>query len=575
MKFSFYPSAPFRSRRGGSLRGQMMKMLRDLGLAVLVVCIAAFASGCGGGGGGGATEEMPPPVMECPQGQVGTYPDCTDPGPTDEERIAEARETIVGIVNEANTIEQAARSAVTAVETSADATVEQIANARAEGNAALDALRAIVRASGTANSAATTPAAAEGAVTSANAALGRLRNAQSAAARIQSDVQAVANLREQEAEEDRLATNGSRLIQHVRDNKKVYDEVLDNLGPTSITVGLADPAANGATYPFHTGTTRTVYPQPQDAERGVLRVTVTVGGTAISSTGQTPKLSGTGRLSQALDVKDGSRFANAYTDIAVDRRVGTGNPDVDNTPADERYEYAPDADYLLAGFWLDDTTANPSMGAFAYGNENITTDARAASLNRCSATQEAGDNTCAEATGFHQITNFVSDGRDLTATYRGNANGAYLAGGMASYFTADVELTALFRNLDGSTVTGSNISGEVTNITAGGKSIKGSIDLIRHPLGNDISGQFTDTTNGNPAAVGVIAGENYSGRWTGRFFGKRTKSSPTAVDNTGNDGRTYTYQPDAPNSVAGSFYVIKQSAPAGDAAFLGSFATYR
>ena len=552
-----------------------MRMLKLLRLAVFVVCIAAFASGCGGGGGGGDSAQMP--VMECPQGQVGTYPDCTDPGPTDEQRIASSREAVAGIVTDAGAIEQSARAAVTAVEASADATDEQIASARAEGNAALDAYRAIVRASGVAN-AATTPEAAEGAVANARAALSTLSNAQAAAAAIQSAVNAVAGLREQQEEEDRLATNGSSLIQHVRDNKKVYDAVLSSLGPGSITVGtVTDTAANGATYPYHTGGTRTVYPQPQGTERGVLGVTVTVGTTPVSSTGLTPKLSGTGRLTQGLDMKNsaGTLFVNAYTDIAVDGRASTGNSDTENTPADERYEYDPDPDYLLAGIWLDDSTTAPSLGAFAYGNENITTDARARSLHRCTATQETLPNTCAEATGFHEITNFVSAGKELTATYRGGASGAYLAGGLASYFTADVELTAVFRNVDDTNVTGSNISGEVTNITAGGKSIEGSIDLIRHTFSTDNIGGSFETSNVDPAAVGVIAGENYSGRWTGQFFGKRTKGSPTALDNTGDDGRAYTYQPDAPNSVAGAFYVIKQSAPAGDAAFLGSFAAHR
>ncbi len=551
-----------------------MKMLRYSGLAVLVVCIAAFASGCGGGGGGGsAMTPEEPPVVE------------PDPGPSDEQRIATARETIAGIVNDANRIEQAARLAVTAVEANADATAEQIASARAEGNAALDALREIVRASGAAN-AATTPEAAEGAVASAKAALGRLRAAQTEAVGIQSAVEAVANLREQEAEEDRLATNGSSLIQHVRDNKKVYDEVLGNLDSDSITVGTVASGANEATYPYHTGARNAagagVYPTPQDAKRGVLGVTITVGGTgggAVSSaTAQTAKLGGTGRLSQGLDVKNSANtlFFNAYTDIAVEKRVGTGvEDDTTGTPnINEAYQYVADPDYLLAGIWLNDITGTHELGAFAYGSENITDAARAASLNRCSATQNALPNTCAEATGFHQITNFVSAGGDLTATYRGDASGAYLTAGMASYFTADVELTAVFRNVDGTNVTGSNISGEVTNITAGGKSIKGSIDLIRHPLGNDISGPFEDASNVDPAAVGVIAGENYSGRWTGQFFGKRTKSSPLSPQNTSN-GRDYEYQPDAPNSVAGTFYVIKQSAPVGDAAFIGAFGAYR
>ena len=550
-----------------------MRMLRFLRLAVFVACIAAFASGCGGGGGGAATPEEPPVVV--------------DPGPSDEQRIADAREAIAGIVTEANTIEQEARSAVTAVESNPDATAEQITNARAEGNAALDALRAIIRASGAAN-AATTPAAAEGAEANARAALSRLRTAQSSAVAIQSRVEVVADLREQEAEEDRLATNGSSLIQHVRDNKKVYDAVLENLDTDSITaVGPTSSSGtvNQATYPYHTGARNAagegVYPRPQGAERGVLGVTITVGGTggeAVSSaTAQTAKINGVGRLSQGLDVKNsaGTLFVNAYTDIAVERRVSTGNDDDDTTPnVDERYQYVADPDYLLAGIWLNDITGTHELGAFAYGSENITTDARHSSLNRCSAAQETTPNTCNEATGFHQITNFVTSGRDLTATYRGGANGAYLAGGMASYFTADVELNAVFRNVDGTSVADSNISGEVTNITAGGKSIEGSIDLIRHTLDNDISVSFEDASNVDPAAVGVIAGENYSGRWTGQFFGKRVKTTPLSPAND-SDGKDYTYQPDAPDSVAGTFYVIKQSAPAGSAAFIGSFAAKR
>ena len=571
-----------------------MKMLRFSRLAVFVACIAAFASGCGGGGGGGTAEEMPPPVMECPQGQVGTYPDCTDPEPTDEQRIAAAIEEIANIVTQANTIEQAARSAVTAVEANADATVEQIASARAEGNAALDALRAIVRASGVAN-AATTAAAAEGAVANARAALSALRNAQTAAAGIQSTVEAVANLREQEAEEDRLATNGSSLIQHVRENKKVYDAVLESLGASSIVVNdIATATGNSAAYPYHTGTPSTVYPQPSDAERDVRSVTITVGGggSALSSTSKTAALSGTARLPHGFDLKnaDGTQFANAYTDITVATQVrqktGTApNEDVvvDNTPddgIDQRYEYVADADYLLAGIWLNDSDgATAPLGAFAYGNQPI-----AASHNFCTAadvqdaTNSNGDVTltrsCGETSGLSTITTLVGANKDKSATYRGDANGAYLAGGAMSYFTADVELTAEFVHTapSGGTPTGSGkISGAVTNIVAGGKSIAGSLDLKEQTLGDNISSAFDD---GNVA--GVIAGNAYIGNWKGRFFGMRyDKKSADTNTETDPDTRTTTYTPGLPDAVAGTFYATKQSAPAGDAAFIGSFATKR
>ena len=161
MKSSFIRPPPSGLPGGGrSLRGQMMRMLRFLRIGGICrvhcgICLRLRRRW--------RRRSATTPVMECPQGQVGTYPDCMDPPPTDEERIAEARNTIAGIVTQANAIEQAARSAVTAVESNPDATNEDIADARSHGNAALDALRAIIRASGVAN-AATTGAQAEGAV---------------------------------------------------------------------------------------------------------------------------------------------------------------------------------------------------------------------------------------------------------------------------------------------------------------------------------------------------------------------------------------------------------------------------
>ncbi len=522
MKPKFYPPAPFRFRKGDSLRGQMMEMLRYLGLAVLVVCIAAFASGCGGGGGGGgATAPEEPPMV--------------DPGPSDEERIAAARETIAGIVNDANTIEQAARSAVTAVESNADATAEQIANARSEGNAALDALREIVRASGVATTA-TTPAQAEGAVASARAALSTLRAAQTAAAGIQSAVEAVAGLREQQAEEDRLATNdGSRLIQHVRDNKLVYEAVIADLKDANtdpLTVGPAVANTSEATYPAFTGTA-------PNRKTGVRGVTVTpVSGTTLNSDSTTPELTGTGRLPHGFDLKSGATYVNAYTDINRENpSASTGLADDPSTTGagnNEAVAPKPDADYLLAGIWL---TGN-AIEAFAYGGQplNAARPADGANFNECTRYGTGGTNvtagtTCSPLTvaSFHTITNIVpTAGEHETATYNGDATGAYMAGGAMSYFEADVELTAVFRNVDGSSVAGSKIDGEVTNIVAAGKMIDGSIELRETPLANDISGVFPSATT-TSLAVGVVAGESYRGGWRGQFFGQRISSAKSTV----------------------------------------------
>ena len=170
---------------------------------------------------------------------------------------------------------------MTAVESNADATAEQIANARAEGNAALDALRAIIRASGVAN-AATTPAAAEGAVASARAALSDPeKRAIFSGGHPERRVEAVANLREQEAEEDRLATNGSSLIQHVRDNREsIRCGSGKFLGAGSITVGAMSVGETRYHLSLsHRRLTPTVYPRTGKIQRGIVRkVTITVGG---------------------------------------------------------------------------------------------------------------------------------------------------------------------------------------------------------------------------------------------------------------------------------------------------------
>ena len=81
---------------------------------------------------------------------------------------------------------------------------------------------------------------------------------------------------------------------------------------------------------------------------------------------------------------------------------------------------------------------------------------------------------------------FVKDGQDVTATYNGDANGAYIAGGETSYFTGSVSLTAEFINPTGTGTDGrGSIGGAVTNIVAGGQQMAGSIELQTQLLGTD------------------------------------------------------------------------------------------
>ncbi len=545
---------------------------------VFVVFITAFASGCGGGGGGSAMDDDGA-VMMCTEGQVGTYPDCMAPGPTDEKRIADAQDDLDDIVDDAIDRALAARSAAAAVQAHDDATPDQITRALALAVEAQDLLTEIEDAKDTAD-AATMPEDAESALAEAQAARGDLISAQSSVGSILSAANAVASARRQRQASEAALTNNSSLIKHMRDNKLLSDAVLDTAALTagSIVVG---PAGNSgpssgnprtpcvapcAEYPADIGT---------GANRKIGQRTVLVQG--LTSNSKTPKLSGTGRLSNGFDLKNegGTTFVNAYTDISKERRVRNKvAADETDTLHDDRYDYKPDTDYLLAGIWLTVDNGNLSdsrITAFTYGGQPII-----ATSNFCSGNENSGQTTstsgttitnrlCGDTTGFDRISGFVKDGEDVTATYKGDANGAYLAGGETGYFRATVELTAEFQNPTGTGTDGEgSIEGAVTNITAGGQSMAGSIELQKQTFDNDtINAAFEAGV-----AIGVVDGKSFSGAWKGQFFGLRyKKESPTTVTaaDTPTDGVTTrtittTYSSQHPGSVAGTFYVLPSKA---------------
>ena len=293
-----------------------------------------------------------------------------------------------------------------------------------------------------------------------------------------------------------------------------------------------------------------------------------------SSDSKTAKLTGPGTFRYGFDLEgDSNKFVNAYTDIKKATRVKK-IPSVEDdkeTDIDERYDHEADDDYLLLGIWLEGAAGSEEVKAFAYGSQPIT-----AAHNFCGPGERAAASTatltraCEETVGLSTISTFVGTEKDVKATYRGDANGTYLADGKASYFDADVELRAEFVNKAG---TGSgSIEGEVMNIKAGGQSISGSIDLISKTLDDNISSNF-----GTNAAAGVVGGESYRGQWTGQFFGFRATRDSETTPADGNTLRTIetTYSPAAPGSVAGSFYAVKETAPAKDAAFIGAFGAHR
>ena len=554
-------------------------MFRSLGLVFCVVVMAAFASGCGGGGGAAqmpdATEPDPPVVAPVPPADQ-----------TEAAQITEARQGIASILSNARTRAQAASSVSGSIRTNADATAAQITNATNNNTAARAAL-ALIENANSAAIAATTPAAAQTALTNARAAQSTLNTAALAITSIQSALQTVANARRQRETDERAQTGGSSLIKHLSDNKKLSDAVLGDLAPASLVVGsTADNNTGSAVYPYHKGADPTDYPRPKNTDRGVLGVTVSVSTTDVSSNSQTGKISGSGRLSKGFDLKDGAgRFATVYTDITVAKRVRIKDDSTEdglsvNLPStegiDERYQYVDDTDYLLAGIWLDDTTDGaPVLRAFAFGSQPLIQ-----TSTFCTAADVTNTSTiraCGNATGkpFNTIAGFVDENESEDATYRGGVNGAYFAGGKASHFKANVSLTAKFVRGVGVDVAGSKISGEITNISAGGNSITGSIDLKEQSLATltNLSSRFDAGE-----AAGVIAGHAYTGAWKGQFFGMRARKLTPVTTGTvaeGNRTTTTTYTPDMPGSVAGSFYVDRETVGEGDAAFIGAFGANR
>ena len=561
-------------------------MFKSSGWVFCVVVMAAFVFGCGGGGGGTAQMPDPPPDTPPPPAE-----------PTDAERIAEAQQEVMGILSDANEQASAASLGANALRTNADATPDQIANAASHSQDAQDALALIVSANSDAQ-AATTPAAARAALADAQMAQIDLNAAASAITFIQNAVQAVTDARTRREADQLALTNNSSLIQHLRDNKLLSDAVLGAAGVNLTTGATADAgsirvgAANNqgdiasgirppcaepcAEYPLYTGA-------GAGADRVSGQRTVRLQGLISNRT--TPALTGTSILPYGFDLNNaptpGTTFVNAYTDINPERR-GARNAITDDeadTPYDERHDYILDTDYLLAGIWLTvgSTLSDSRIVAFAYGSQPI-----AATDNFCVGTENGGTTgtttrTCGATSGLNSISGFVDDNGDFTATYTGDANGAYLAGSDSSYFTGDVTLTAEFRNPPGGTANGTgSIVGEVTNIVAGGQSMAGSIELQKHTF-NAASADNADTIGAyfGDDTVGVVDGKSFSGAWKGQFFGYRVTKSTASATEAGETTITTTYSAEAPGSVAGTFYATQQSNPAGSAAFIGAFGADR
>ena len=206
---------------------------------------------------------------------------------------------------------------------------------------------------------------------------------------------------------------------------------------------------------------------------------------------------------------------------------------------------ANDADYLAWGVWLtvpDATASAASAGAFASGNDAFTV-----------RTQLKG-----------------------TATYNGVASGLYSAGGMVEYFDADVSLTANFGGTEGADSSPGSapaatdndglllgaVTGEVSNIKAGGMDVAGSLMLKRAPvLRADNTAGTTSTTGFEGAAEGTVGGALLMGRWGGQFYGPNKATTAKAQET------------EYPTTAAGTFGVTGGGHT--PMSLLGSFGTWK
>ena len=542
---------------------------------VIVVCLTAFASGCGGGGGGSAMmEEEMPPMMVDPEPPV-----VVDPGPTDADRIASAKDTIAGIVANARTAELAARSAANAVYVHPDATDAQIDLAIRYLLEAQTFLTDIVAASAAAN-AATTPELAEMALADAVAELADLTLAQSGAESIQIALQTAATPppgQTQTVTDETALTNNSSLIQHVRDNSIINEAVLDesNFVSDNLNVAVTD-ATNASSFPVDS--------KGADGKtiRGELSVTARSLSSTTRGTTDLPKISGIRSGFSGFDMKQEAggttTYVNAYTDISKATNVKIkmlvdGDPDkVGNQPTFETQPMS-DADYLLLGIWLTvpaTDTSDAKMGAFAYGSRDLSDISGLPKYDPNDKDIDQSDLDDDSGKVSFGITDFVDEDKDLIADYSGKVTGAFLAGDKATHLQADVELTAEFRNF-GDTRGEGDIGGTINNIKSGGESVDGYIDLVKKINLTNVTTPIVDGV-----ASGVVANQPYTGSWKGQFFAPKYSRTTMQEDGaTANDPKktVYVYTPQAPGSFAGAFQVRKSGVA--DAGIIGAFGAHR
>ena len=200
----------------------------------------------------------------------------------------------------------------------------------------------------------------------------------------------------------------------------------------------------------------------------------------------------------------------------------------------------PDADYLAWGVWLTVPDAVPvtgtpnaaTTGAFASGNDPFE----------------------------------VRPALKGTATYNGDASGLYAAGGYTEYFDADVTLEANFGGTgaaDSTPDTGTvgdndelrlgRVTGSVTNISAGGMAVEGSLTLKEAFIDRATNTDTGDTRGFSGTVSGTLAGRTMVGNWGGQFYGPnnsdRHDAAPKAAETEFPTTAAGTFGASAPGNV--------------------------
>ena len=573
-----------------------MRMLRFLGLAVFVVCIAAFASGCGGGGGGSAMAPDPdPPAM---------------PDPTPQEMC----EADGGRYNADGSCTSAADLAEEmALSGAQEAAMAAYMAAMAAVNGAKDPV-AMGKAQMYADMAKEASDAAAMAGTSAMAMEYQMKAemnrdmAMEAAMKRGLGITTLANKITNQDAIDNAVLEGREPPRPVSNAGRVGAELAATAGQTSAReLGrfVGDDGAGNVSQGEDTGA-RVTY----GANGPTFRV-LDAGNLGI---GETPALLTTrgGWLGREMLAKSTVEvYANVYTDIqapmmrqnygdtttgdaatgtnaailAVDQIItgdipGDGSTFMatrnvsatDNLPTQSGRVFCPadtacaisvdedgkivavqgygwqpiasgttpsnDADYLAWGFWLVVPVAAPSADA--------ATNARVAAF--------ASGNDVFE----------VRAALTGTATYNGVATGLYAAGGMVEYFDADVSLMANFGGTDGADSTPGSapaatdndglllgaVTGSVSNIKAGGMDVAGSLTLKKANVLSGVPGTPSTTPNDpstagfQAAAEGSVGGQLLMGNWSGQFFGLNKAAADSMAART-----------EYPTTAAGTFAV--------------------